>query len=154
MSTLKYRSIAITFSEVPDEVSLCINITNCPIKCKGCHSPELWEDTGKPLDLQHLTDMLDSNTGITCVCILGGDADTVEVDSVAESIREYYPKLKIAWYSGQRTLSKNINLLNFDYIKLGPYRKNMGPLTSRTTNQKFYKVKDGLLVDITYKFWK
>ena len=36
---LKYSNYEITFAEVPDEISLCINLTNCPHKCIGCHSP-------------------------------------------------------------------------------------------------------------------
>ena len=39
----------ITFSEVPDEISLCINISNCPIKCPDCHSKFLWENIGKEI---------------------------------------------------------------------------------------------------------
>ena len=38
---LKYLNCQVTFAEVPDEISLCINITNCPNRCPGCHSPEL-----------------------------------------------------------------------------------------------------------------
>ena len=53
-----------------------------------------------------------------------------------------------------RTLRKDIELGNFDYIKLGPYIEEFGPLNSKTTNQRFYKVSDGELVDITSKFWK
>ena len=43
---LKYVNTEITFSEVPDEITLCINISNCPCHCKGCHSPYLAEDIG------------------------------------------------------------------------------------------------------------
>ena len=158
---LKYLNTQVTFSEVPDEITLCINITGCKVGCEGCHSPYLAEDIGEPLDLQHLTNLIDSNKGITCVCIMGGDANPSEVDDIAQDIKEYYPELKVGWYSGRQELSNSIDLFNFDYIKLGPYKEELGPLNSRTTNQKFYKVenvsyKDGslgyALNDITYKF--
>lgn len=151
---LKYVDTKVTFSEVPDEISLCINISNCSCHCKNCHSPYLAEDIGEPLDLQHLTNLIDSNKGITCVCIMGGDANPSEVDDIAQDIKEYYPKLKVAWYSGKQELSKDINLEFFDFIKLGPYIEELGPLNSRTTNQRFYKVSDGELINITSKFWK
>lgn len=151
---LKYVDTKVTFSEVPDEISLCINISNCSCHCKNCHSPYLAEDIGEPLDLQHLTNLIDSNKGITCVCIMGGDANPSEVDDTAQDIKEYYPKLKVAWYSGKQELSKDINLEFFDFIKLGPYIEEFGPLNSRTTNQRFYKVSDGELINITSKFWK
>lgn len=151
---LKYINTQIGFAEVPDEISLCINISNCPCHCKGCHSAYLAEDVGNNLDLQVLTTLIDSNKGITCVCIMGGDIDPSEVDDIAQDIKEYYPGLKVAWYSGRQELSEDINLEWFDYLKLGPYIEELGPLTSKTTNQRFYKVINNELIDITSKFRK
>lgn len=151
---LKYVDTKVTFSEVPDEISLCINISNCPCHCKNCHSSYLAQDIGEPLDLQHLTNLIDSNKGITCVCIMGGDANPSEVDDIAQDIKEYYPELKVGWYSGRQELSKDIELSNFDFIKLGPYIEEFGPLNSKTTNQRFYKVSNGELINITSRFWK
>ena len=150
---LKYVDAKVVFAEVPDEVTLAINISNCPCHCKNCHSSYLAQDIGEPLDLQHLTNLIDSNRGISCVCIMGGDANPSEVDDIAQDIKEYYPELKVGWYSGRQELSKDIELSNFDYIKLGPYKEEFGPLNSRTTNQRFYKVSDGELVDITSRFY-
>lgn len=151
---LKYVDTLVSFSEVPDEITLCINISNCPCHCKGCHSSYLAEDIGDVLNLQALTSLIDSNNGITCVCIMGGDANSSKVDDIAQDIKEYYPKLKVAWYSGKQELSKDINLEFFDFIKLGPYIEELGPLNSKTTNQRFYKVENNKLIDITYKFQK
>lgn len=155
---LKYIDAVVTFAEIPDEITLCINISNCPIHCKECHSKYLWEDKGEPLDLMHLTDLIDTNKGISCVCIMGGDAEPIEVDYIAEDIKEYYPGLKVAWYSGSSTISKDIMISHFDYIKIGPYIKDKGPINCPTTNQRLYKidmVKDKVFVkDITARFWK
>lgn len=156
---LKYLETQITFSEIPDEVTLCINVTGCPNRCEGCHSPQLLKDIGEPLDLEHLTNLIDVNKGITCVCIMGGDKSPEEVDDIAKAIKNHYPNLKVGWYSGKNTISKEIHLCYFDFIKVGPYIKELGPLNSKTTNQKMYQVvhtsvgKDKL-IDITHKFWK
>jgi anaerobic ribonucleoside-triphosphate reductase activating protein len=150
---LKYVDTKVVFAEIPDEITLAINISGCPCNCKGCHSSYLAEDIGEPLDLQHLTNLIDSNKGITCVCIMGGDANPSEVDDIAQDIKEYYPELKVGWYSGRQELSKDIDLCNFDAIKLGPYKEEFGPLNSKTTNQRFYKVSDGELIDITSRFY-
>ena len=136
---LKYVDSKVVFAEIPDEITLAINISNCPCHCEGCHSPYLADDIGEPLDLQHLTDLIDSNRGISCVCIMGGDANPSEVDDIAQDIKEYYPELKVAWYSGRQELSKEIELENFNYIKLGPYIKDKGPLNCGTTNQVMLK---------------
>lgn len=155
---LKYVDAKVVFAEVPDEVTLAINISGCPCNCRDCHSSYLAEDIGEPLDLQHLTNLIDSNKGITCVCIMGGDANPSEVDDIAQDIKEYYPELKVAWYSGRQELSKEIELENFNYIKLGPYIKDKGPLNCRTTNQVMLKIDviqgKVLKKDITAKFWR
>ena len=154
---LKYVNTKITFAEIPDEISLCIEISNCPCHCKNCHSSYLAEDIGKPLDLQHLTSLIDSNKGITCVCIMGGDANPSEVDDIAQDIKEYYPNLKVGWYSGRDYISKDINLENFNFIKYGHYDKDKGPLNSKTTNQVMLEIEvvDNKVFkkDITSKFW-
>lgn len=155
---LKYVDTLVSFAEIPDEISLCINISNCPCHCEGCHSSYLAEDIGEPLDLQHLTDLIDKNKGITCVCVMGGDANPSEVDDIAQDIKEYYPELKIGWYSGRDYISKDINLENFNYIKYGHYDKERGPLNSRTTNQVMLEIElvNGKIFkkDITSRFWK
>lgn len=155
---LKYVDSKVTFTEIPDEITLCINISNCPCHCEECHSSYLAEDIGKSLNLEALTNLIDSNNGISCVCIMGGDANPSEVDDIAQDIKEYYPELKVAWYSGRQELSKKIELENFNYIKLGPYIKDKGPLNCRTTNQVMLEIDviQGKVFkkDITAKFWK
>ena len=155
---LKYTDAKVTLAEIPDEITLAINISSCPCHCEGCHSSYLAEDIGEPLDLQHLTDLIDKNRGITCVCIMGGDANPSEVNDIAQDIKEYYHNLKVGWYSGRQELSKEVDLHNFDYVKLGPYIKDKGPLNCRTTNQVLLEievVQDRVFTkDITAKFWK
>lgn len=155
---LKYTDTQVTFAEVPDEITLCINISNCPCHCKGCHSAYLAEDIGYWLTHAQIDLNVVTNRGITCVCFMGGDSEPDQVNFWANYIKEKYG-LKVAWYSGRQELSKDIDLMNFNYIKLGPYDENKGPLNKRTTNQKFYKVfhfSTGRceLIDITHKFWR
>ena len=159
---LKYVNTMVTFSEVPDEVSLCIEISNCPCHCINCHSPYLAEDIGEKLTLDKIYKLIDNNEGITCVCFMGGDSSPKEIDMFARCIKDLYD-IKVAWYSGRQELAKEINLKWFDFLKLGPYIEELGPLNSKTTNQRMYKVvynhyDDGTsgyeLEDITYKFLK
>lgn len=149
-----YVDTKVVFAEVPDEVTLAINISNCPCNCKGCHSPYLGTNTGEPLFPEVLDELIDNNKGITCVAIMGGDSNPAEVDALAFYIKAIYDNIKVAWYSGRQELSGSVKLKNFDYIKLGPYKEECGPLSSKTTNQRFYKVEGNTLTDITEKFWK
>lgn len=151
---LKYVDAKVVFAEVPDEITLAINISGCPCSCRGCHSSYLAEDIGERLDFDSLNKIINDNIGVTCISFMGGDANPDNVNSLAKFIRDKYSELKIAWYSGRQELSKDINLEYFDYLKLGSYMEELGPLNSRTTNQRFYKVNGKELVDITNKFWK
>ena len=151
---LKYVDAKVVFAEVPDEVTLAINISNCPCQCKGCHSSYLAQDIGAELTFNEVRKLIKKNSGISCVALMGGDAEPDKVNTLASFITNHYDSIKVAWYSGRQELSSVIDLFNFDYIKLGPYKEEFGPLNSRTTNQRFYKVNGRELVDITSKFWK
>lgn len=150
---LKYVDAKVVFAEVPDEVTLAINISNCPCQCKGCHSSYLAQDIGTELTFSELRRLIKHNSGISCIAFMGGDSEPKRIDALASFVTNHY-QLKVAWYSGRQELSKEIDLQNFDAIKLGPYIEELGPLNSRTTNQRFYKVNGKELVDITSKFYK
>ena len=150
---LKYVDTKVVFQEVPDEVTLAINISNCPCQCKGCHSSYLAQDIGTELTFNEVRKLIKKNSGISCIAFMGGDSEPKRIDALASFVTNHY-QLKVAWYSGRQELSKEIDLQNFDAIKLGPYIEELGPLNSRTTNQRFYKVNGKELVDITSKFWK
>ncbi len=152
---MRYHNCDIVFAEIPDETTLAINITGCPNGCPGCHSPHLQRDGGTELDETEL-DFLLSRYGrdVTCICFMGGDASPREVERLAGWLHTVAPSLRTAWYSGRSELPEDIDPAVFDYIKTGPYIEAQGPLTSRTTNQRLYRVTDGHLQDITGRFWK
>ena len=155
MASAKFIDKEIVFQEIPGEISLCYYITNCPHHCKGCHSPKLAEDIGDNLWISlRYTDLYNySEKGISCVLFMGGDnADDIE-DCLTE-VKNF--GLKTALYSGCTMETFNKELLHkLDYVKIGPYIEELGPLNERTTNQRLYSVgNDGELTDITSKFWK
>ena len=153
---LKYVNTDVVFQEIPDEVTLAINISNCPCRCPGCHSHYLWEDIGLPLDTDAIDDFVRKlASDITCISFMGGDADPKGVNFLAQYIHEEYSKLKVAWYTGRIRVPSIVNKSDFDYIKVGPYIRHLGPLGKETTNQRMYKkLEDGSFEDITYRFWK
>ena len=152
---LKYVTTEIVFQEIPDEVTLAVNIAGCPCRCPGCHSPHLWRDEGQPLDEEALCRLVEQyGNDITTVALMGGDAAPAEVDRLVCALRKRFPHIRTAWWSGRARLSPQICLGNFDYIKLGPYLAHLGPLKSPTTNQRLYRVSDNTLHDITSRFWR
>lgn len=152
---LRYADTDIVFQEIPDEVTLAVNLTGCPCHCPGCHSKHLWGDVGQPLDGQTLDGLINRQSGrVSCLALLGGDAAPAEVDSLLAGVRQRHPKLHTAWWSGRTIPSPLVSLANLDYLKLGPYLAHLGPLKSRHTNQRLYRVAGGTLHDITARFWR
>lgn len=156
---MKYVDAKVVFAEIPDEITLAINISGCPVRCPDCHSKYLWEDIGESLDRDSLHSLIENNKGITCLAFMGGDANVAYLQTLFYWVKTRYPHLKVAWYSGIDKVLTNVDVKYLDYIKVGPYIKEKGPLNSRSTNQKMYKVhrtSEGstLLMNITSKFWK
>lgn len=71
---------------------------------------------------------------------MGGDANPAYINHLAEYAAKRYPFLKIGWYTGREAISEDVDLKNFDYIKVGPYIKDLGGLSSPATNQRMFKI--------------
>jgi len=165
---LKYTNTQVGFREVPDMIALLINISGCKCHCPGCHSKYLWEDIGDPLNLQSLDHLIKENDGINCVCFMGGE----EFDSIEELASFVHNKydMQVAWYTGHDLIDlPEETIKSVDFLKVGPYKDECGPLDKRTTNQRMYRVnttkglklENGVLKkqapkleDITHMFWK
>mgnify|MGYP003445157190 CR=1 FL=1 len=150
---LKYVDTKVVFQEVPDEVTLAINMSNCPCHCEGCHSSYLAEDIGTPLNWNALLyDLIPNNKGITCICFMGGDAEPMEIMRLARWIRSRWPEIRTAWYSGKESIPEDFDITCLDYIKLGPYIEALGGLKSPDTNQALYRIaSDATLTRIYIK---
>ena len=158
---VKYVETFIGLREVPDEIALCINISGCPNHCEGCHSSYLAEDIGTELTFEELEKLIKQNSGISTICFMGGDNDPDYIWTLGLLLETHYPNLKSAWYSGKQNMpdlspENFFRGIPFNFIKLGPYISEKGPLDSKTTNQQMWQIdkNTGKATDITYKFWK
>lgn len=146
---LKYLYCKEVFSEVPEEISLAFSISNCQIRCNGCNQKELWEDTGTPLSVTHLNELINSYRGITCVLFMGsGKKEYEELNELAKEVKKH--KLKVALYLGEDYLPNDLKLSNIDYLKLGHWDSKLGGLNSISTNQRMYSIKN--IGNNTYSF--
>lgn len=150
---MKYVDVKEVFAEIPDEITLAVSISGCPIHCSGCHSQYLWDDVGEPLTVEVLSKMLKSHVGVSCICLMGGDQDPAGINQLARWVKGN-SRVRMAWYSGRSKLPTEIETCYFDYLKIGPYDAECGPLNARTTNQRLYRIEQGKLTDITFRFWK
>lgn len=167
---IKYipKETSIVFEEVPGEVTLALNISNCQNRCEGCHSPHLRCNIGEELTTEVLDELIKKNEGITCVCFMGEGNDKEALQNLISYLNEnYLGKLKIGLYSGREAVDEDFYWNNLNYLKIGPYKPDCGPLNKETTNQRMYfggkyyswcvpvngKIRYGW-TDITNKFWK
>lgn len=147
----------VVLEEIPDMLTLAIDISNCTGMCEGCHSPFLRKNVGEELTPDVVDALIADNFGVNCFLFLGEGNDHEELMSIASYIRNAHPNLKLAIYSGRESVEDDVWTL-FDYVKVGPYRPACGPLNVRTTNQRLYKVShepdcDPVREDITSRFW-
>lgn len=150
---LKFLNTMVVFEEIPDKISLAVNMTNCQNKCVGCHSPQLRKDIGKELTEEVVDELIKENEGINCFLFMGEGNDKDSLIKMARYIKEKYASLSLAIYSGRDNVEDDFYEL-FDYVKIGPYIAKFGPLNKDTTNQRLLKIEDGARKDITSMFWK
>ncbi len=114
------------------------------------------QDIGEHLNKKAISKLLDKyGKMITCVCFMGGDAAPFEVEHLAAFVQETsHGRLKTGWYSGREKLVDGCNVENFNFIKLGPYKEQLGGLNSKTTNQRLFRVNGTAFEDITFMMWR
>lgn len=154
---LKFVGYDIVFREVPDEVTLAVNLSLCDNHCPGCHSPYLQTDAGEELTDEVLTALVRPYLGeVTCLGLMGGDNDPERVAQICRYAKKTWGgQLRTAWYSGRSSAPQGIDLSALDYLKLGPYVARLGSLDKPTTNQRLYRLHAGAEPeDITARFWQ
>lgn len=142
----------VVFQECPGEVALAFTCYGCPVACKGCHSPEVWNSSnGDELSDQEFERWILQYEGlITTVVFFGGEWALLSLKRKLEIARKY--KIKTCLYSGLKHLSRHLRPL-LDYVKLGPWISECGGLDNPATNQRYYRLVDGeVSEDLTYLF--
>lgn len=141
MKAIKYCTKRVCFQEIPDEISYAYFISGCPNRCPDCHSKHLWEDVGTFVTETLKEDLKTSARLCTCILFMGGD-DPAHVESL-KLVLELCKKAgyKTALYTGLDLAQVDDELLRLlNYIKVGPYIKELGSLKDKTTNQRLYKL--------------
>jgi anaerobic ribonucleoside-triphosphate reductase activating protein len=143
----------VALQEVPSEISLCIGITGCTVHCHGCHSKELWDaDYGSPLTEEVYKDTLKKyKSKCSCICFMGGEWCQEELITYLQMARKM--GYKTALYTGENWVGDDLRR-ELDYLKLGPFIEELGGLSEKTTNQRMYRIDNGIMENITSSFWR
>ncbi|HCZ22276.1 MAG TPA: anaerobic ribonucleoside-triphosphate reductase activating protein [Rikenellaceae bacterium] len=139
----------IVLEEIPDRVTLAVEISNCQGNCCGCHSPFLRKDIGEELDRTAVDRIVSQNFGANCFLFLGEGNDRAALMDIADYVRSSYPGMELALYSGRTEVEPEL-ASHFDFVKVGPFVPEYGPLNEPTTNQRLYYKGE----DITSRFWR
>ena len=141
---------SVVLEEIPDRVSLAVDISSCRGNCVGCHSPFLRLDIGEELTAEVIDALIDDNFGVNCFLFLGEGRDPSAILKLAAHVRSR--GLEVALYSGRSEVEPEF-WQAFDYLKLGPYKPECGSLNNPGTNQRLYHIVNGERIDITSRFW-
>ena len=155
---IKYlpESASVVLEEVPDKITLAVDITNCQGDCAGCHSPFLRGNFGEELTAGRIDALIDDNFGVNCFLFFGEGKDVDALLGLVKHINRRYPAMDTCLYSGLERIDDRV-WDYFDYVKTGPYKRSLGPLNEPTTNQRLYHLlrrgDRSSAVDITERFW-
>lgn len=148
---LKYvpKLTDIVLEEIPHKITLAVEISQCMGLCEQCHSPFLREDIGEELTPEVIDSLIAGNFGINCFLLLGEGKDPEALRILARHLRNAHPNILSALYSGRAVVEDDLFDL-FDYVKVGPFIPEKGPLNNPATNQRLYFHRQ----DITEEFWR
>lgn len=159
-------STGVTMNEVPDHLAFYIEMGNCKQKCKGCHSPHLWNTVDNPMSIEELEFLAYDaiNKGANAIVLMGGTTNGIPYPHLVRLIDKLSQIAPVCLYSGSDDYKQDMLIAittQLTWLKIGSYQEELGGLSSKTSNQKFYRkvyidypndVKLLTLIDETYRF--
>ena len=110
---------------------------------------------------EELDALIRKNNGVNCVLFLGEGTNQARLLQLAERVRNHW-KMDVALYSGRDEVEEAV-WNAFDFLKIGSYKSEFGPLNNPNTNQRLYhfsKIYSSSVGgrkgwrDITSYFWR
>ena len=159
-------STGVTMNEVPDHIAFYIEMGNCKRKCKGCHSPHLWNTVDNPMSIEELEFLAYDaiNKGANAIVLMGGTTNDIPYPHLVRLIDKLSKIAPVCLYSGSDDYKQDMLIAittKLTWLKTGSYQEELGGLSSKTSNQKFYRkvyidypndFKLLTLIDETYRF--
>lgn len=134
---LKVYDSAVTFSEFPDEIAICLNISNCPGTCDHCSESWLRQDVGELLTEEVIQKYIDSHSDCSLFGIMGGDRDHKDIIRIAQYVHSH-SDMKVGVYSGLDYI--DLELASYiDCYKIGRWIQPQGP------EEKWHETNNGVL---------
>lgn len=137
--------VELTFNEVPDKTAVSFVMGDCRERCKGCHSPYLWEKP-KGWTIDKVCEIAEKyvSQGADAILLMGGTTNGIPYYVLDELITELARIADVGLYSGSNheEFDKDFAMsTRLTWLKTGSFKKDLGGLSSPTTNQRFYRKK-------------
>lgn len=155
-------STGVTMNEVPDHLSFYIEMGNCKQKCKGCHSPHLWNTVNNHMSIEELEVLAYDaiNKGANAIVLMGGTTNGIPYPHLVRLIDKLSQIAPVCLYSGSDDYEQDMLIAittRLTWLKTGSYQETKGGLMSTETNQKFLRKENvnlryAIFIDETYKF--
>lgn len=155
-------STGVTMNEVPDHLAFYIEMGNCKQKCKGCHSPHLWNIVNNPMSIEELEVLAYDaiNKGANAIVLMGGTTNDIPYPHLVRLIDKLSQIAPVCLYSGSDDYEQDMLIAittRLTWLKTGSYQETKGGLMSTETNQKFLRKENvnlryAIFIDETYKF--
>lgn len=158
---MKYADIIYNDFTAGEGVSLTFFVQGCPIKCKGCHNPELQSfSAGKEFDGETMSNIihgLTANEVKRNLCIQGGEPLCEEnkflTFMVIDNVKKALPEVPVYIWTGytlEEIAQRNDDRVNrilalTDYLIDGPYVEEERDITLKmrgSKNQRILKLVD------------
>lgn len=134
-----------SLQEVPNNLSLCFSVAGCPLHCDECSWKSVKDFNTLSINLIDFETILQKYEGlISCICFLGGEWDKDFPKFLKVCKAHNY---KTCLYTGLEKIEDEEILANLDYLKTGPYKKELGGLQSKNTNQIFMDLKNNKILN-------
>ena len=155
-------SSGVTMSEVPDHLAFYVEFGNCKKKCKGCHSPHLWESVDNIVTIEDIVGAASDAVakGANAIVLMGGTAHDFSFTHLVSLIDKLADIAPVCLYSGSGDFEHDMliaTVTKLTWIKTGDYQDDKGGLMSTKTNQKFLRKENvnlnyAIFIDESYKF--
>lgn len=141
----------VVIQEMPLFVNLAFYVKGCPLRCKGCHSPDLWTTkNGKELSLSLFSTVLNKYTKLVDNILFFGGEWNLDFPDYIHTAKKH--GFKTTLFTGLELNELNFDYTILDFIKTGRYIEDRGGLLNTDSNQKLFDVQNGMK-DITFIYY-
>ena len=146
--TVPVKDFGLTFAEVPNKLAVYFSLGDCAKGCPDCHSAS---ELGVPCDdgmlIEEMIKIAEMyiQKGANAIVVMGGtDCFSFKLSDLKKVLNALVSIAPVCLFSGSDNYEKIKELAmaaGCFWVKVGSYKKELGGLQNRNTNQRYYELK-------------